>query len=198
MLARLSEHLLRLLDALLTYQHHAGHLWPESAVRQATIFYFTCFKEIGKGVLMTPFVLIAEDNDEDFFTLQRALAQTEVKLHIERCQKGDDVLDYLYRRGRFANQQHPRPFLLLLDLNLPGMDGRHVLRTLKSDLTFKTLPVVVITTSNNPRDVIACYEAGANSYLVKSFHFQQFRSQVRSLVDYWFQTCTLPGQTELV
>ena len=143
---------------------------------------------------MAPLILIVEDNDEDFLTFQRALLHSEKKPVIERCKKGDEVLDYLYQRGRFAGQLPNLPSLILLDLNLPGMDGRQVLNILKQDVKLKSLPVVVVTTSTNPRDIAGCYSAGANSYLVKSFRFHQFREQIKLLMDYWFQTVTLPSQ----
>lgn len=141
-------------------------------------------------------ILIVEDNDEDFITFQRALLHADTQAKVERCKKGDEVLDYFYKRGRFANQEPKLPALILLDLNLPGMDGRQVLTILKQDAKLKSLPVVVVTTSTNPRDIAVCYNAGANSYLVKSFRFQQFREHIKVLINYWFQAITLPVQVE--
>lgn len=146
--------------------------------------------------MMNPLILIVEDNDEDFFTFQRALLHAGTKTEIERCKKGDEVLDYFYQRGRFVNQSPQLPALILLDLNLPGLDGRQVLTILKQDTKLKSLPVVVVTTSTNPQDIAVCYSAGANSYLVKSFRFQQFREHIKLLIEYWFQTVTLPIQVE--
>lgn len=141
-------------------------------------------------------ILIAEDNDEDFVTFQRALLHNETKARVERCKKGDEVLDYFYQRGRFVNQPLQLPALILLDLNLPGLDGRHVLTYLKQDVRLKSLPIVVVTTSTNPQDIAVCYSAGANSYLVKSFRFQQFREHMKALIEYWFNVVTLPIQGE--
>lgn len=146
--------------------------------------------------MMNHLILIVEDNDEDFVTFQRALLHIGAQARVERCKKGDEVLDYFYQRGRFVNQTPQLPALILLDLNLPGLDGRQVLTRLKQDAKLKSLPVVVVTTSTNPQDIAVCYSAGANSYLVKSFRFQQFREHIKVLIDYWFQAVTLPIHIE--
>ena len=85
-----------------------------------------------------------------------------------------------------------RPSLILLDLNLPGTDGREVLRRIKQDDSLKLIPIVVFTTSNNPKDIEVCYRYGVNSYIVKPIDFAQLKRDIQILVDYWFEVATLP------
>jgi CheY-like chemotaxis protein len=142
-------------------------------------------------------ILLVEDSDEDYMAFTRALNDTAVTVSLPRCTRGEEALDYLYRRGRFADPaQAPRPALVLLDLNLPGMDGRELLTMIKGDEQLKSIPVVVVTTSRNPRDVEWCYQHGANSYQVKAIGYQQFRDTMRLLVEYWLTVCVLPATAE--
>lgn len=142
---------------------------------------------------MTPSILLVEDSNEDFVAFQRAFKQANMTYPIQRCTKGDDALDYLYGRGRYASlSPNPLPALILLDLNLPGADGRQVLSIIKGDPTRKSIPVVIVTSSANPKDIEACYQAGANSYLVKSVNFERFRHQIRVLTEYWLTIAELP------
>ena len=138
-------------------------------------------------------ILLVEDSDEDYMAFTRALRDTAVTVSLPRCTRGEEALDYLYRRGRFAEPTNaPRPALVLLDLNLPGLDGRELLTMIKEDEHLKSIPVVIVTTSHNPRDVEWCYQHGANSYQVKAIGYEQFRSAMRLLVEYWLTVCVLP------
>ena len=142
---------------------------------------------------MTPSILLVEDSDEDFVAFQRAFKQVNMIYPVQRCTKGDEALDYLYRRGRYAQQpSRGLPALMLLDLNIPGTDGRRVLSEIKCDTTLKLIPVVIVTSSANPKDIESCYQNGANSYLVKSVNFERFRQQIRVLIEYWLDVAQLP------
>ena len=142
-------------------------------------------------------ILLVEDSDEDYMAFRRALHDTAVTVALPRCTRGEEALDYLHARGRFADPgQAPRPALVLLDLNLPGMDGRELLTLIKGDEHLKSIPVVIVTTSHNPRDVEWCYQHGANSYQVKAIGYQQFRDAMRLLVEYWLTVCVLPAAAE--
>uniref|UniRef100_B8HJX6 Response regulator receiver protein n=1 Tax=Cyanothece sp. (strain PCC 7425 / ATCC 29141) TaxID=395961 RepID=B8HJX6_CYAP4 len=149
----------------------------------------------------TPPLLIVEDSNEDFETLKRFLSRSALTIPIHRCVSGDQALDLLYRTGSKGqgeeleepNQPCPRPGLILLDLNLPGTDGREVLRQIKQDDNLKTIPIIVFTTSNNPKDIEDCYQCGVNSYIVKPIDFAQLKRDVQVLLDYWFEITTLPG-----
>ncbi len=140
-----------------------------------------------------PLLLVIEDSNEDFEAFQRYVRRSPLTIPIYRCVDGDEALAFLYRTGRYADPQSaPRPGLILLDLNLPGTDGREVLRKIKQDETLKLVPVVIFTTSNNPKDIETCYEQGANSYIVKPMDFNRLKRSIQILIDYWFDTTVLP------
>lgn len=140
----------------------------------------------------TQSILIVEDSDEDFIVTQKALQAIDACIELRRCVDGDDILDCLYQRGSYTNKTQTLPSLILLDLNLPGTDGREVLAKVKSDPTLKNLPIVVLTTSNNPSDVIYCYEHGANSFIQKPIGFEDYKITLQTLSDYWFSISQLP------
>jgi CheY-like chemotaxis protein len=141
----------------------------------------------------TPVILLIEDSDEDYTAFERAMRGAAVGVSLQRCTRGDTALEYLHRQGRFAApEQAPRPVLVLLDLNLPGTDGRDLLATIKTDTRLQSIPIVIVTTSHNPRDVEWCYQHGANAYQVKALDYTQFRDDMRLLVEYWLRVCLLP------
>jgi CheY-like chemotaxis protein len=145
----------------------------------------------------TPLLLIVEDGNEDFEALKRCLQQSPTAVSIQRCVNGEQALAFLYRTGSDVNPESaPRPGLIVLDLNLPGTDGREVLRRIKQDDTLKTIPVIVFTTSNNPKDIEECYRYGANSYIIKPINFAKLKQDIQTVVDYWFQVTILPNLAE--
>lgn len=142
-------------------------------------------------------ILLVEDNDEDHVAFERALADAEVQRPLHRCKNGDEALAYLARCDQPGARHSPAlPALIVLDLNLPGSDGREVLGRLKQDPRLRAIPVVIVTTSSNPRDVYACYDRGANSYMVKSIDFVRFQRDVIFMIDYWFRASLLPATVE--
>jgi CheY-like chemotaxis protein len=140
----------------------------------------------------TPTLLVVEDSDEDFFALQRMMKRASIPHRVERCTDGDDALDFLYHTGKYVDNQTARPSLILLDLNLPGTDGREVLHQLKQDDSMKIIPVVVFSTSSNPKDIEACYEYGVNSYILKPIDVDQLKTTIEIFSKYWFQVISLP------
>jgi CheY-like chemotaxis protein len=142
-------------------------------------------------------ILLVEDSDEDYAALVRALDGTSAMASLHRCTRGDEALDYLRGQGAFAdNGKAPRPALILLDLNLPGMDGRELLTEIRTDEHLRSIPVVIVTTSKHQRDVEWCYENGANGYHVKDIDFVRFREEMRLLVAYWLGVCVVPANAE--
>lgn len=138
-------------------------------------------------------ILIVEDNDDDFFATMRAFKKTNFANPVQRCTNGDQALDYLFRRGEFSVPgKAPRPNIILLDLNLPGTDGREVLRAIKLDQDLLKIPVIVLTTSNAEPDIEQCYAAGANSYVQKPVDFEGFIRAIARLSDYWLNVSILP------
>jgi len=107
-----------------------------------------------------------------------------------RTRNGEEALDYLYQRGQFADA--PRPAMMLLDLNMPGINGYTVLEKMKSDASLRSIPVVVLTTSDDPRDIEKCYDIGANSYVHKPVDLPGFIEAIARLKDYWFEISLLP------
>ncbi len=141
-------------------------------------------------------ILIVEDSDEDFEATVWALRKSLYEVSIYRCKDGEQALDYLEHRGKFAETEAgPVPALILLDLNLPRTDGRLVLEHIKASERLRTVPVVVVTTSANPKDVETCYRFGANSYVQKPVSMVKLREMVTSLIEYWFRVVLLPVES---
>jgi CheY-like chemotaxis protein len=138
-------------------------------------------------------LLIVEDSPEDFEATVRVLRQSGLKNAIYRCADGEDALDFLYRRGRYTDAASaPRPGMILLDLNMPGTDGREVLEAVKGDARLRRIPVVVLTTSGDERDVRMSYDRGANSYIQKPVDLVGFVRAITMMKDYWFEITVLP------
>ena len=138
-------------------------------------------------------VLIVEDSDEDYETITRAFKKSGMGNPVVRCGDGDEALDYLRRRGKFADgKDFPFPGMILLDLNLPGTDGYEVLEEIKRDQDMKKIPVIVLTSSSDQRDIDRCYASGANSYMRKPVSFEGFVEAVQRLKEYWFEIAILP------
>jgi CheY-like chemotaxis protein len=142
-------------------------------------------------------VLLVEDSDEDYHACVRAFRQAGLSTPHQRCRDGDEALEYLHQTGRYAESgAAPRPALILLDLNLPGTDGREVLRVVKQDRDLCDIPVIVMTTSANPSDILECYCQGANGYQVKTSNYEGFKSEIQRMVDYWFRTALIPAMVK--
>ncbi|HEX5338469.1 MAG TPA: response regulator [Gallionella sp.] len=137
-------------------------------------------------------ILIVEDSDDDFFATMRAFIRAKLVNPVRRCTNGDQALDYLLQRGEFSASDAPRPGMILLDLNLPGTDGREVLRAIKADAELLKIPVIVLTTSGVGHDIEWCYAAGANSYMQKPVDFEGFFRAIERLKEYWLDTSLLP------
>ncbi|MGB7084418.1 MAG: response regulator [Phormidesmis sp.] len=153
---------------------------------------------VGKGAQSPePYLLVVEDSDEDFEVLTRILAKNcKASTPMKRCCDGDEALDFLYRKEDYTDISLKRlPSVILLDLNLPGTDGREVLAQLKQDEHLKVIPIVVFTTSSNPKDVDTCYRYGVNSYLLKQMDLKPLKQSVCLFMDYWLKTAVLPDTT---
>jgi len=138
-------------------------------------------------------ILIVEDSDEDYFSTVRALRKSGLANLIYRCEDGDDAIAYLFRKGRYSDAEtSPAPGIILLDLNLPGTDGQGVLAEIKQDAVLKKIPVIMLTTSDDERDIDRCYAEGANSYILKPVDMKGFIDAIQQLRDYWFEIVILP------
>lgn len=139
-------------------------------------------------------ILLVDDNEDDVLITRRAFARGHVSNPVVVAHDGDEALDRVFGRGRFQGQ--PRPALVILDLNLPTVDGFTVLETIKRDPEACAIPVIVLTTSKRREDVLRSYRAHANSYLEKPVEFERFVRVVASWNDYWNHTATLPPAVE--
>ena len=142
-------------------------------------------------------ILLVEDSDEDYVALARALNGMSAIASLHRCSRGDEALEYLRGQGQYAERgKAPRPALILLDLNLPGTDGRELLTEIRRDERLRSIPIVIVTTSKHLRDVEWCYQNGANGYHTKAIDYDKFRDEMRLLVAYWLSVCVVPANAE--
>jgi CheY-like chemotaxis protein len=138
-------------------------------------------------------ILVVEDNDEDFDMLQMTFRSTAIPNPLYRCSEGEEALDFLHQTGRYADvEAAPRPGLILLDLNLAGLDGRQVLEHLKGDVYLQSIPVIVFSTSDNPKDVQSAYAHGASGYLLKPVDLSRFERMIQLFKDFWLDHIVLP------
>lgn len=132
-------------------------------------------------------ILIVEDSPDDFEVTERALRESNLPNPIHHCENGDRAIDYLF------GGENARPGVILLDLNMPGTDGREVLDRIKKDEGRKDIPVIILTTSSDQRDIKECYKIGANTYIQKPVDLDSFFGAIRRLKEYWFEIAILPN-----
>jgi CheY-like chemotaxis protein len=141
-------------------------------------------------------ILLVEDNPGDVRLTKEALKEGRFANLINVAVDGFEAMAFLRREGKYANAS--RPDLILLDLNLPKKNGREVLADIKADSDLKRIPVVVLTSSQAEKDIVATYNLHANCYITKPVDFEQFICVVRSIEDFWFAVVKLPPRGELI
>ncbi len=140
-------------------------------------------------------ILVVEDSMADFQTIQRMFRKNGMHNPVCHCETGQDALKFLENVTSSEDPDaFPRPGIILLDLNLPGIDGRDILKQIKTHDDLKSIPVIVFTTSDAERDIQDCYKQGANSYITKPVDLEKFRDVVLLIKSYWFKTVALPGE----
>ena len=144
---------------------------------------------IGKGNTRIE-VLLVEDSEGDARLTLEAFREANTRIHLSIARDGVDAMEFMRREGAYADA--PRPDLILLDLNMPRMDGREVLAQLKADESFKLIPTVILTTSDADTDILRSYELNANCYLTKPVQLDAFDTLVRSINDFWIEQARLP------
>jgi CheY-like chemotaxis protein len=138
-------------------------------------------------------ILMAEDDPDDRFLAREALEEARLANPLKFVHNGEDLMDYLYRRGAYADPDAaPRPGLILLDLNMPRKDGREALQEIKADPDLRRIPVVVLTTSKAEEDVLRSYDLGVNAYITKPVTFQALVEVMMALGKFWFEIVQLP------
>lgn len=130
-------------------------------------------------------ILIAEDSDRDAELTMDALSQNNLVNNVLRVRDGAEALDYLYRRGQFADRPAGNPAVVMLDLKMPKVDGIEVLRQIKGDPQLRMIPVVVLTSSREEQDLVTSYQLGVNAYIVKPVQFPAFVDAVKLLGAFW-------------
>lgn len=135
-------------------------------------------------------ILLVEDNEGDVHLTQEALKKAKVRNRVHTTTDGVEAMQFLRREKPFTDA--PRPDLVLLDLNLPNMDGREVLEAMKSDPSLRTIPVVVVTSSAAEQDIVRTYALNANCYVTKPVDLQQFLHVIGTVGDFWLQIVKLP------
>ncbi|WP_203294028.1 response regulator [Maricaulis parjimensis] len=138
-----------------------------------------------------PRILLVEDNEGDEFLILDAFEQASYPYEIEVVRDGEEALHRIQQTDGFADA--PLPDLILLDLNLPKVDGRTVLKTVKTDHDLMQLPVLILTTSSSERDIEECYELHANAYMTKPFKVEDYENIVESIGSFWFRAVQLPA-----
>ena len=142
-------------------------------------------------------ILMAEDDPEDRMLTQDAFQESRLANDLRFVEDGEELMDYLYRRGKFSDPAlSPRPGLILLDLNMPRKDGREALAEIKADPDLRSIPVVVLTVSKAEEDIVRSYDLGANSYITKPVTFERLVAVLKTLNTYWLEIVELPPTRE--
>ena len=136
-------------------------------------------------------ILLADDDPDDRLLVREAFEENHLLNPLHTVADGEELMDYLYGRGKFAGVA-VRPNLILLDLNMPRKSGIEALREIKADSSLRTIPVIVLTTSKAEEDILKTYELGVNSFIVKPVTFDSLVDLVKELGKYWFQIVELP------
>lgn len=131
-------------------------------------------------------VLLVEDNPDHAEMTKESLEDGNASLHVHWVKDGQEVIDFLNKKGTFSNSS--RPDLILLDINLPKLSGIEVLKKIKEDEQLRLIPVIMLTTSDRREEVLNCYRIGVNSFITKPVKFKEFRDKIKSLKLYWLTT----------
>ena len=137
-------------------------------------------------------ILLVEDNEGDIGLVEEVFEEGRINNNLSVAEDGDEAMMFLRKEGQFANAT--RPDLILLDLNLPGKDGREVLKEVKEDDNLKKIPIVVLTTSKAEEDILKSYDLHANSYITKPVDFDQFINVIKSIESFWLEVVKLPSE----
>ena len=135
-------------------------------------------------------ILLVEDNPADARLITEAFSEFADKSILNVVKDGSEAMDYVYKKGKYTNKNFPS--IILLDLNLPKVNGREILKIIKEDDKLKVIPVIVLTTSKDENDISSSYRNHANAYITKPVDFDEFKSLIRSFQDFWFNRTTLP------
>ena len=136
-------------------------------------------------------ILIVDDNEQDYIMTSRAFKKFNLRNQTFWCKSGQEALEYLRHEGAFKEVKSA-PGIILLDLNMPGIDGHETLRIIKNDKNLKYIPVIMLTSSDSDSDVMSSFREGANSYVQKPVSFEKMIRAIKELNEYWFEISLLP------
>jgi CheY-like chemotaxis protein len=138
-------------------------------------------------------ILMADDDVEDRMLAKEALDESRLANEIKFVEDGQELLDYLFNHGSYSDKQkYPKPGIILLDLNMPKKDGREALKEIKAEKNFRSIPVIVLTTSKAEEDIIRSYDLGVNSFITKPVSFAGLVDVMKTVGKYWFEIVELP------
>lgn len=143
-------------------------------------------------------ILYAEDDEEDRMLMKDALEESRLTNELHMVEDGEEMMEYLYRRGEYSELNNtPLPGLILLDLNMPRKDGREALKEIKATPHLRRIPVVVLTTSKAEEDILRSYELGVSGFIIKPVTFESLVDVIKTLGKYWFEIVELPNELEI-
>lgn len=146
------------------------------------------------GRVSKPVVVLMADDDEDDLILTRdAFIENQLSSQLMFVRNGEELMDYLHHKGDYSEENAPTPNLILLDLNMPRMDGREALVGIKSNPRLKLIPIVILTTSKAEEDILKSYELGVNSFITKPVSFDEMLKITKTIGTYWFDIVKLPA-----
>lgn len=140
--------------------------------------------------MKTAHILLVEDNDGDILLTKEAFEESKIKTIISVVKNGKDALDFLYKRGNFKDVELPD--IILLDINIPIFNGHEVVQQIKNDTVLKKIPVIMLTTSSNPKDINLAYDNHTNSFVTKPIEMKEFLEAILKIEEFWLQICKLP------
>ena len=144
-----------------------------------------------EGKMIT--IVLADDDPDDRQLTEDAFSENRLANQLHCVEDGEELMDYLYRRGKYESlRNEPLPGLILLDLNMPRKDGREALKEIKADPELRRIPIVVLTTSKAEEDILRTYDLGVNSYVTKPVTFKSLVELIKVLGRYWFEVVELP------
>jgi len=139
-------------------------------------------------------ILMADDDPDDRMLVEDAFEEVNLANKFAFVEDGEELMDYLHQSGKYENLAGtPPPGLILLDLNMPKKDGRQALKEIKQDPNLRTIPIVILTTSQAEEDILRSYDLGANSFIVKPVTFDKLVEIIQKVTDYWFQIVRHPS-----
>lgn len=142
-------------------------------------------------------ILTVEDNPADVALLHECLNHVEdIQLTIMNVDNGEDAINFVRKKGEYS--QSPTADIIILDINLPMKDGYEVLDTLKNSIIYRHIPIIIYTTSDEPKDILKSYHKYANSYITKSFDIQELFNKITDLMEYWLVTAKIPNKDYII